>query len=489
MSKQNGYTLIELIMVIGLVSGMTLLSMLERSRNMEIDQARITGGVLFEYNNAVRGWLSNNIGSVNFSQSGTAWLKSTTCPGGLSTVAYLPCDFESASNSNPIKFGRLVISSNITTTGSTPNKVTTVTTTTSPFKLSNGDLRSDLAGVAAMVAAAGSIRNLTPVMMATDGKFGSDPETGVITIIASNNGADDAWLRTDGSNTMNANLTFSQNKPEDLRQIKNVSRLQSLISEALYLGQDGGAINAQNVVVDANQKILGKLLVTNVLGSPTAIDAESGDIVTRNGDIRASKNIIAGGSITSEQNISARDDVIAGRDMYAQRYYDSDDALFFLDPNKVSELNSLHTASRIKTDEFLDIGGIVTEGVSCDSAGLIAKDTSGGFMSCISGFWKSVGGVRVILADKGAGGGTYSYSSERPTLVNAGGTARKTGNDAAAYVTVDGSICSYDRGTETPVYSSHVYYAAASCSQYVQPGLHTVAIAGNYASYITVIEL
>lgn len=303
-SRQKGFTLIEMILVIGLMAVATMLSFYEKKLDMEQTQARITGVKLYEYNNAVRAWLSQNVGVASGPQTGTAWLKPTTCPGGTSAIAYLPCDFPDMSPALPLRFGQVWVQSTFVTIGAVPNQVTTVTTITPPFTVLTGtssSLRTDLAGLAGVVAAAGGVNSISPMLASTDGSVSSNPATGVITLQASNNGAADAWLRTDGSNTMNSKITYKATNPASLRELTNVSRVQSLVGEILYLGGVGSLAAGQAVVVETNQRVNGIMVVDNLNNNLTGLSVTRGDVTASQGRVIASTEVIAGTSVVASR--------------------------------------------------------------------------------------------------------------------------------------------------------------------------------------------
>lgn len=303
-SRQKGFTLIEMILVIGLMAVATMITFYEKKLDMEQTQARITGVHLYEYNNAVRAWISQNVGAASGTMpTGTAWLKSTTCGGG-SAVGYLPCTFPDMDAATPMRFGQLQISSAVSTVGVTPNQVTEVTTTTTPFNVVIGsvpNLRTDLAGLAAVIAAAGGVNSLSPMLASTDGSVSSDPATGVITMKASNNGASDAWLRTDGSNTMNSNITYKASNPANLRTLTNVSRVQALASEILYIGGVAGYTTGQQVVVSSNQSVNGVMTVDNLNNAATGLAVTRGDVNAATGRVVAATDVVSGRDVIASR--------------------------------------------------------------------------------------------------------------------------------------------------------------------------------------------
>lgn len=416
------------MLVVGLMSVMTMLSFIEKSKDMEVSEARVTGGLLYQYNNAARAWLSNNVGSTYQVQKGSAWLKHTSCSGGLSTIGYLPCDFPNATVASPVKFGTLALESTISTSGTGQNTVTSVTTTTSPFTLSNNQLRSDLAGVATLVAAAGGLQSSTPVLMASDGRYGSDPATGIITMMASNNASNDAWLRTDGSNTMKANLRFEDTNANDRREVQNVSRIRNIANEILYLGNVGGATAPvkQWVLVDANEEIKGQLVVDNDANLQNGIDVRKGDINLASGsviasasvkagtDVHAGQDVTADRNVLATQNVSAGVNLVAGNNVLGQAFYDSKNTAYYVNPSLESQLNSLKTSGaitsqgRIKTSEFLELGQVVASGGGCERQGLVGVDASGKLMSCQAGTWQGQGAIGEPVRVTGTNLGAWS---------------------------------------------------------------------------------
>lgn len=110
---------------------------------------------------------------------------------------------------------------------------------------------------------------------------------------------------------------------------------------------------------------------------------------------------------------------------------------------------------------------------------------------CQSGVWSSSSALKVILSDSRAGVGNYSVtvSSPKGAIVWAGASSRRVGGDVYAYVSIDGGICARDRGSETQTYSTHNYWASASCSLAVPPGVYSIVVYGTIQSHITVAEL
>ncbi|WOF81500.1 hypothetical protein P5704_026750 (plasmid) [Pseudomonas sp. FeN3W] len=410
--RQRGVTLIELILVIGLISFMTILDFEKQNIELEQSQAKKLGTQLTTYNNAARAWLASHVGEPSAERKGSLWLKDTSC-GGPNSISYLPCDFPDATETSPIPYGKISLTSTIKTSGSPPNQVTEVITTTSPLTLTGDLVRSDLAGIAAVVAASSQVSTQGALGLTTDSTYKSDPKTAIITMRVRNNGFDDPWLRTDGSNQMHSNIAFDPSKPDGLRQVNNLSRIQNVIGKTLFIGSPGGSSQGADVVIDADQEIYGQLIVRKGLTALSTIKAKgsistdssisalgsisSGSTITAKGSIKSDKSISAGESITADKN------VVAKKDMYANRFYDAKNNSFYIEPSGLSFMSSLNIKSTLQVngkayfDDTVTLNKIVTQNASCSETGAMARNASGEILSCNKGKWStSAAGASVL---------------------------------------------------------------------------------------------
>lgn len=381
MSRQNGVTLIEMMFVIALASVLTLLSFYEKQSDLEQSRARQVGGLIYQYNNAVRSALAQGMVTASTIKTGTSWLKNSTC-GGTQVVdsEYLPCDFPSATISDPILFGRLDFSTAIVVTGTPPNSKYTATTITSPFTLTSNlgvpKVRADLAGVASLSAAAAlttgfraGANGLTPYTATTDSSYKSDALTAKITFVASNTANNDVWLRTDGGNKMHASLGFDGANSAD-RTIVGASSIENFAGQVLKIGSGSGLAPATGagVVIDSTAEILGDFRVRRTLTVDNSVSVT--------GDVTATRNVTAGGAVVG------------------QVFYDANNMGYSLDPDSTSNLNALVANSissngRVRAAEYVEVGGVASIGAGCSPNGLIGRTAAGSLLSCQSGVWRS----------------------------------------------------------------------------------------------------
>lgn len=433
--RQKGFSLVELLMVSGLAAAGTMVTFSEKQLSLEQERAKENGQLLYQYNNAVKSWLSDNPSPANNVMQGSVWLKPSSC-GGLSPVGYLPCSFPDATPVSPISFGQLALSSTIATTGVAPNTETTVTTRTSPFVVER--TRADLSGLSAITASASS----------THGSFSSDPSTSAITLMTSSHNEGETWLRVDGGNQMTNNISFDPTQSTDRRQVNNISRLQSIAGETLFLGNIGGAASNSALIVDANQDTLGRLIVRNNSGHINGIELMIGSISAATGNVSAAGVVSAGGAITSGGDITAggilrsgsggvqttgdiqaSGDIIAGANVRGQIFYDSNDMSYYLDPNATSRLNGLNVTGITNFNEMtsfnhgVTLAAIATEGTWCGGApGLIRRNTAGDVLTCSNNYWKRqanwhAGNVSAGASCATSGPGSFAFDGARNLYV------------------------------------------------------------------------
>jgi len=443
--KSKGFTLLELLLVIGVTTTMAIVSFQDKILETEQAQARRLGMELFQYNSAVQNYLAHQSGNANPSSlqgtfTGVNWLKSSAC-GGTASKDWLSCNFLSHSGGKTT-LGGLGFKTEIKYSATSG-----LSARTTMDKLSlgiNGSMqdRADLAGLATLVASgAYAVSEDGKAATAQDGTVAYCPDTagvspinavcqgdkGVIVMLSHNLSSSDRWLRVDHGNAMQNTLEFRTGDPTPAsqtdiqaidsvnRQIRNVARIYNLgnnnsnsQSDNLYLGKKYGnaaksmvTLPNNAVVVDADQEVLGRLVVaasidakgnistkgnlrsdgdasigkkltvagttksvgdlstdsnltvsknTMISGKTTSI----GDIIGQ-GNLAITKNGTFGGNVTA-QNINAKGDLSSntlnivgsgrfGGNIYAPKIIDSNDNGYYLDLNQTSRINTIDANS------------------------------------------------------------------------------------------------------------------------------------------------
>lgn len=361
--NQAGFTLLEILMVIAIMSILAFIDMQDKTLRAEQEKARQLGMDLFRYNAGVREYLSVHAGSNNASsfigtKTGVNWLKSPTC-GGVADKDYVPCNFMSDTG-GLTNYGRMSFTTTITSNA--VGEKMTAETVMSEFTIS-GRPRADLAGLAALVARGSSSNSETPLLHTTDGAAvycattNSDKRfnlctsnVGRIVMRASTDVSQDSWLRTDGSNKMLNAITFDagdspSNTAFSNREIRNVARIFNGFTGtragddgSLTIGNDGLSQGTNfGVIIDADQEVLGALEVRSYVRADRFIDDDDVNYyLDPNGD-----------SVLNRVTIN---DLVVNNDVVAKRFVDKDNPTYFLDPAGISRLNSTRIKSIIGED-------------------------------------------------------------------------------------------------------------------------------------------
>lgn len=335
--RQAGFTLLELVLVIGIIALMAITELQDKTIEFEQMKAKKLGMELFRYNNAVQRIVAKNSANQAFVgvYNGIDWLKADTCGGPAENdFGYLPCNFLTYSGGTT-SVGNLTFTTTITYTDAEGMIARTVM---SPY-VANGKPMNDLSGLAALVAAGAYVVKDQPMApINEDGTVifcldGAPPalnavcgtETDQIVMYARNVAPGNTWLRTDHGNLMSHTIEYgaagaTPTLDSDLalvdstmRQIRNVARIYNVDAEAgsnaLILGSRLGETARttatflnDSVIIDADQEIMGELLVL--------------ENITTNGDILAQDDDGdgVGGNITAQKNISSNEGNISAED-------------------------------------------------------------------------------------------------------------------------------------------------------------------------------
>ena len=404
--KNKGFTLLELLLVIGITTTMAIVSFQDKMLETEQAQARRLGMEIFQYNSAVQNYLAHQSGQQNPASvagtfKGVNWLKSTSC-GGAADKAWLSCNFLNHSGGKTT-LGRLGF---ITEIKYDPATGLTGRTVMDKLSLGSGGStqeRADLSGLAALVASgAYAVSDDGKAVNAQDSVVAYCPDIagvssnnavcqgdkGSIVMLSRNLSAADRWLRVDHGNAMQNTLEFRTGDPTpsnqaDIqaidsvsRQIRNVARIYNLgsgnsngESDNLYLGKKygnaaKGMVTLPNnaVIIDADQEILGKLEVAASINTRGSIRANG--TISADGDISSKKDIVADQNITAKNNLSvggtatiSSDATIAGKTNLKGNLLAEQNALIGGNLQANGQIEGLQNL-KIKTNG--DFGGKVT---------------------------------------------------------------------------------------------------------------------------------
>ena len=412
---QKGFTLLEMMFVLAIAALIAVGTVQEAQQKADFAGANQLGRDLAQYNNAVRSYVANWAGQITAggvpaeltgNRIGVDWLKSAGCdPLFTADQDYLPCSFLQPTG-GLTRFGRMQFETYFDARWDAAAQAPVVDAYTVMVDPATGDglrIRGDfapaLSGAAALVVDGVAQLANSPVWVATDGEAlycvtagsragvcnaGVLPTpvygAGKIVMVARNNALNDVWLRTDGANEMNADLSFDATLPFANRDLVNVARIFSTTAEGVQIGAAGnyagGPPAADLVVVDGDLELWGNLFIT---GSMTITD---GDFTVNNGAIIATQ----GGRPNSG-------------DFRGHRFVDLDDTTFFINPAGTSRVQNMQIATMVNNNA----AGDVTLSTRANANG--AGNAAGGniVLESAQDVDVSAGGGVSLESDNGAG--------------------------------------------------------------------------------------
>lgn len=380
--SQSGFTLMELMLVISIIAGLSIIEIQDAMLKAEQRAASQLGAEIHMVTSGVQKYVAWKSGTQSTlppgPQDGVSWLFGAKCNTGTASrdnPDFISlCGFLQNPSGEYTTFGQLGI-----TTSFTPdpgNNYLESFTVFDELKV-QGEHRADLAGLAAMVAngvpsieeSGGSPQMASDVFVTycieggrRDGIFsycnGYDRQ---IIAVTSNSSASDRWLRTDNGNTMKNILEFDQTVTGtesatgfSLRQIKNVARLYNNNgTDPLMLGKGGRTPTMADVgiVSDANHEVLGQFKVTHgdirVESDPAT---GSGGNIYADRDIEAGNNLEAGNDVIAGNDLNVKNNALVENDTTTRRIFDFDDPSFYLNPNEDSNLKDIVAETSIIPD-------------------------------------------------------------------------------------------------------------------------------------------
>ncbi|GGF92681.1 MULTISPECIES: type II secretion system protein [Cysteiniphilum] len=236
-SRQAGFSLIELAMVLVIAGLLFMAYMSWSSYKARESEARATGNNVAQYIAAVNAKLATDTVHAGDTFTGVNWLLPTSC-GGSSTTAYLPCGF--IINSQVMRTPPVVTVNNI---GTGSRLSVTINFGTITSMTTNGVLEPNPGLAASVVNAArayyGSVSN-GAFNGITSYDFDKVNATFQVNIVLQ--GTQDVWLRVDGGNSMQNNITYNPSIADDKRQLLNVSTISMQSATQAQITSNGAPL-------------------------------------------------------------------------------------------------------------------------------------------------------------------------------------------------------------------------------------------------------
>ncbi|WP_370613060.1 shufflon system plasmid conjugative transfer pilus tip adhesin PilV [Citrobacter portucalensis] len=485
MKKQNkkGFSLLELILVLGVGSMMAFMRFQDMKTEQENVMAKAVGQQMKQIGEAVNGYINiryDKLSTLTSSSSQSSDPGPRTCNGSGCEITYqtlineglLPVSYTGV---NTQKSSYKIM---LKRSGATPNYVVNgLITTTLPWSES-GKLRYDLLGKAMQEAGidSGMTRTTSNAFgyggqwSETSANFNNITSAGQLAFrVGFNSALYSIYLRRDGTLPMTGNLNMGGQSIYNAQDITAAGTTTTGILKTNAAATVGTTLNVAGVTtlgsdlnVSGNGQINGNLNSNNTVSGTTV--TSRGETYTQNwfrtlgdggiyfqkygggwnmGDTATinaygGKNVqttagFYGGYVHSTGNIDAAGTVNAAY-VWASGNLNS---------NYVHSNGNIDANGRINAGEFVYINGQANVGWGCSPNGLQGRTPEGAILSCVNGVWKS-SSARIertqFLVSSGSNYGDICQSK-----INSNGMAAQgwvaSGSDAC---TEDGNNCSVD---------------------------------------------
>lgn len=456
MKKQNkkGFSLLELILVLGVGSMMAFMRFQDMKTEQENVMAKAVGQQMKQIGEAVNGYINiryDKLSTLTSSSSQSSDPGPRTCNGsgceityqtlineGLLPVSYTGINAQKSSYKIMLK-----------RSGATPNYVVNgLITTTLPWSES-GKLRYDLLGKAMQEAGidSGMTRTTSNAFgyggqwSETSANFNNITSAGQLAFrVGFNSALYSVYLRRDGTLPMTGNLNMG--------------------GQSVYNAQDITAAGTTTTgILETNTATVGATL--NVAGVTTlASDLNVSGNGQVNGNLNSNKTL-SGATVTSRSETYTQNwfRTLGDGGIYFQKYGGGwnmgDTATINAYGGKnvqtsagfyggyIKSTGNIDANGRVNAGEFIYINGQANVGWGCSPNGLQGRTPEGAILSCVNGVWKS-SSARIertqFLVSSGSNYGDICQSN-----INSNGMAAQgwvaSGSDAC---TEDGNDCSVD---------------------------------------------
>ncbi|MCK6983042.1 shufflon system plasmid conjugative transfer pilus tip adhesin PilV [Enterobacter roggenkampii] len=456
MKKQNkkGFSLLELILVLGVGSMMAFMRFQDMKTEQENVMAKAVGQQMKQIGEAVNGYINiryDKLSTLTSSSSQSSDPGPRTCNGSGCEITYqtlineglLPVSYTGV---NAQKSSYKIM---LKRSGATPNYVVNgLITTTLPWSES-GKLRYDLLGKAMQEAGidSGMTRTTSNAFgyggqwSETSANFNNITSAGQLAFrVGFNSALYSVYLRRDGTLPMTGNLNMG--------------------GQSVYNAQDITAAGTTTTgILETNTATVGATL--NVAGVTTlASDLNVSGNGQVNGNLNSNKTL-SGATVTSRSETYTQNwfRTLGDGGIYFQKYGGGwnmgDTATINAYGGKnvqtsagfyggyIKSTGNIDANGRVNADEFIYINGQANVGWGCSPNGLQGRTPEGAILSCVNGVWKS-SSARIertqFLVSSGSNYGDICQSN-----INSNGMAAQgwvaSGSDAC---TEDGNNCSVD---------------------------------------------
>lgn len=411
--KLNGFTLIEILLVIGVIMIMSIIKIRDINEETEDMQAKMLANQIQTVAEATNAFLVLKYNELStLSSTGVSCNKGTnTCNITLQNLndnALLPPNFSSTTilgNPYEIQLKRTGSSPNYMMSGlvltkgvkNTENKISLIFSGKVLRKIGrDGGLNKNKGNIIGTSGGWSADSNLFPVL--------SDKVNYIGSAVGTLSGAYYVYLRRDGSLPMTGDLNMDGH---NIKNVNNLTATGTLTTNGDISGSNisaGGNLSATgnaniNGTINSNQRITGKEIYSNSEtytnnwfrtmgdggiyfqkygGGWNMTDANT--ITAYNGKNIQTTAGLYGGYVKSTGNIDVNGTLNSGNIVASGNIVSS---------NNVKG-NTLESTGRSTVGEFIQLNGQGTAGLACSTNGLISRSSNGDILICKKSIWRNI---------------------------------------------------------------------------------------------------
>lgn len=422
----KGFSLLELVLVLGVGSAMALIRFQDMKNEQESIIAKAVGQQIKQMGDAVNGYINiryDKLSTLTSSSSQSSDPGPRTCDSSGCEITYqtlvneglLPASYTGV---NAQKSTYRIF---LKRSGTVPNYIINgLITTTMPW-LEGSHFRYDLLGKAmqeagidsGMTQSATSVSGFQDAWKETSSDFSYINSSGLLAYrVGYASSMYSVYLRRDGTLPMTGTLNMGGN---DINNAKDLTAAgtgtfgKTIATNGLsaddFPADWTGGVRTVDILANGSIGILknGKPSSSSDYAFRVNNDGNTNvaGYINASGNIYSGSNIIANGSISTGDSIYAKNSIYTGSDSTTKAYMNKDGDIYGagnaqLDGNANGNINSysqITSSKRLTTGEFLQINGTVIVGAPCSSNGLVGRDSSGKILSCVNGVWSTLGGI------------------------------------------------------------------------------------------------
>lgn len=429
MKRKNGFSLLELILVLGIASAVSFMKFQDLKQEQESVQAGAVGEQIKQIGEAVNGYINIRYDKLSTLTSATGTGTDPgprTCSGSVCTITYQTLINEGLL---PVSFTGMNVNKSAYTIllkrdGTAPNYVINGLITTNNSWVEGSKIRYDLLGKAMQTAGIDS--GMTKTASAVSGYSGSWSadatdysninKTGILGYrVGYDSAIYSVYLRRDGTLPMTGDLNMGGMNINNAKNItasgtgnfgSNITSGGTITAEGevvahngygdtITLGGDAGG-NDYEIRLASNKPLT--IWSPNAANTDTVLQTTQGNAKFANrvatngldpnnlpsgwgGGVRT-LDVYASGTIAAGDNSGdIRAYINSSGNLYASGSAQVD--------GNISSSNQITSNGRLTTNDFLQINGLATEGANCQPDGLQGRSTIGQLLSCVSGVWRA----------------------------------------------------------------------------------------------------